>query len=94
MIYIVLIKLNRTKAVAALSELPQDAVKTITRDRGSEFAHWRETEKMLHCDVFRRSVLCMIKGNKWELKRTASGILSQEEKSFSCFRKNTQKIRH
>ena len=34
-----------------LSVLPKDAVKTITCDRGSEFANWENIEKRLDCDM-------------------------------------------
>ena len=33
--------------ISALSRFPKGAVKTITCDRGSEFACWREIEKAL-----------------------------------------------
>ena len=38
--------------IDALSKFPKEAVKTITCDRGSEFACWREIEKALHCDMY------------------------------------------
>ncbi len=34
--------------IERLSRLPPGAVKTITCDRGSEFANWREIEKGLY----------------------------------------------
>ncbi len=37
--------------IETLSKLPKGAVKTITYDRGSEFANWREIEKSLNCNV-------------------------------------------
>ncbi len=44
--------------VQALSKLPNGAVKTITCDRGSEFAAWREVEKALHCDMYFADPYC------------------------------------
>ena len=38
--------------ISALSELPDDAVKTITCDRGTEFANWQTIEKELNCSVY------------------------------------------
>ena len=38
--------------VAALSAFPSRLVKTITRDRGAEFANWRRMEERLHCEVY------------------------------------------
>ncbi len=38
--------------IAALSVFPKEAVKSITCDRGSEFACWREKEKALICDMY------------------------------------------
>lgn len=44
--------------IAALSKLPPEAVKTITCDRGSEFANWREIEEALHCDMYFADPYC------------------------------------
>lgn len=44
--------------IKALSKLPQGAVKTITCDRGSEFAGWRQVEKQLHCDMYFADPYC------------------------------------
>lgn len=44
--------------IAALSQLPQGAVKTITCDRGSEFSHWREIEKALNCNMYFADPYC------------------------------------
>ncbi len=44
--------------IKALSVFPCDAVKTITCDRGSEFACWRKIEKELHCDVYFADPYC------------------------------------
>ena len=38
--------------VAALSAFPPRLVKTITCDRGTEFANWRRIEERLHCEVY------------------------------------------
>ena len=54
--------------ISVLSELPEEAVKTITCDRGSEFACWREIEKSVAMrSVFCRSVLCLAEGAKENL---------------------------
>ncbi|MBR6788543.1 MAG: IS30 family transposase [Clostridia bacterium] len=37
--------------ISELSKLPQEAVKTITCDRGSEFSEWREIESKLNCNM-------------------------------------------
>ena len=44
--------------IEALSKFPKEAVKTITCDRGSEFACWREVEKALHCDMYFADPYC------------------------------------
>jgi len=44
--------------IEALSEFPSEAVKTITCDRGTEFAKWSEIEKELNCDVYFADPYC------------------------------------
>ena len=44
--------------VAALSAFPSQLVKTITRDRGAEFANWRRMEERLHCEVYFTDPYC------------------------------------
>ena len=44
--------------IDALSKFPKEAVKTITCDRGSEFACWRDIEKALHCDMYFADPYC------------------------------------
>ncbi len=44
--------------IAALSKLPKGAVKTITCDRGSEFANWRDIEKELGCNMYFADPYC------------------------------------
>ena len=44
--------------ISELSKLPREAVKTITCDRGSEFACWREIEKALSCDMYFADPYC------------------------------------
>ena len=44
--------------ISALSQFPQEAVKTITCDRGSEFAGWREIEKQLNCNKYFADPYC------------------------------------
>ncbi len=63
--YYIAVKIpNRTGEVMAnaligvLSKLPKGAVKTITCDRGSEFACWRKIEEQLKCDVYFADPYC------------------------------------
>ena len=44
--------------VAALSAFPPQLVKTITCDRGTEFANWRRIEERLHCEVYFADPYC------------------------------------
>jgi IS30 family transposase len=44
--------------IEALSEFSDEAVKTITCDRGTEFANWQTIEEKLHCDVFFADPYC------------------------------------
>ena len=44
--------------VSALSAFPPQLVKTITCDRGTEFANWRRIEERLHCDVYFTDPYC------------------------------------
>ena len=44
--------------VSALKELPEAAVKSITCDRGAEFANWQTIEQQLNCDVFFADPYC------------------------------------
>ena len=44
--------------IEALSKYPGEAVKTITCDRGSEFACWRQIEQELHCDMYFADPYC------------------------------------
>ena len=44
--------------VAALSAFPPRLVKTITCDRGAEFANWRRIEERLHCEVYFADSYC------------------------------------
>ena len=47
-----------TAIVAALSAFPSRLVKTITRNRGTEFANWRRMEERLHCEVYFTDPYC------------------------------------
>ncbi|MCM1043657.1 MAG: IS30 family transposase [Corallococcus sp.] len=55
---------NRSAATMAktmiqtLSVLPKEAVKSITCDRGSEFANWREIERELQCNMYFADPYC------------------------------------
>ena len=44
--------------VSALREVPSELVKSITCDRGSEFANWQAIESQLHCDVYFADPYC------------------------------------
>ena len=44
--------------IKALSKLPNDAVKTITCYRGSEFSEWRRIEKELNCNMYFADPYC------------------------------------
>ena len=44
--------------VSVLSAFPPQLVKTITCDRGAEFANWRNIEERLHCDVYFADPYC------------------------------------
>ena len=44
--------------ISALAKLPQEAVKSITCDRGSEFACWREIEQALSCSMYFADPYC------------------------------------
>ena len=44
--------------ISALSELPDEAVKTITCDRGTEFANWQTIEEQLNCSVYFADPYC------------------------------------
>ncbi len=44
--------------VSALKELPNEAVKSITCDRGTEFANWEYIEEELNCDVYFADPYC------------------------------------
>lgn len=50
---------NVTKAIIELlSEFPQELVKTITCDRGKEFAGWKKIEELLNCDMYFSDPYC------------------------------------
>ena len=44
--------------VSVLSAFTPQLVKTITCDRGTEFANWRNMEERLHCDVYFTDPYC------------------------------------
>lgn len=44
--------------IQTLSEFPNELVKSITCDRGTEFANWREIEEKLNCDVYFADPYC------------------------------------
>ena len=41
-----------------LSEFPSELVKTITSDRGTEFANWAKIEQALNCDMYFADPYC------------------------------------
>jgi len=62
--YIAIKMANRTAGameeaiVSALSRFPNEAVKTITCDRGTEFANWENIEQKLNCSVYFADPYC------------------------------------
>lgn len=44
--------------ISALSQFPSEAVKSITCDRGTEFANWQTIEKELNCSVYFADPYC------------------------------------
>lgn len=44
--------------ISTLSEFPNELVKTITCDRGTEFANWKDIEEKLNCDVYFADPYC------------------------------------
>ena len=44
--------------ISMLSEIPSELIKTITCDRGAEFANWQTIEKKLNCDVYFADPYC------------------------------------
>ena len=44
--------------VEALSRFPRELVKTITCDRGAEFANWANIERRLGCEVYFADPYC------------------------------------
>ena len=63
--YYIALKLPDKKAatveegiVKILSQFPAQLVKTITCDRGTEFANWSNIEKRLNCDVYFADPYC------------------------------------
>ena len=44
--------------IELLKEYPKDLVKTITCDRGKEFAGWKEIEDSLNCDIYFADPYC------------------------------------
>ncbi len=44
--------------IETLSQFPDELVKSITCDRGTEFANWKDIENALNCDVFFADPYC------------------------------------
>ena len=44
--------------ISALKDFPDEAVKTITCDRGTEFANWQTIEKELNCQMYFADPYC------------------------------------
>ena len=44
--------------IETLSKFPSELVKTITCDRGKEFANWEQIENELHCEVYFADPYC------------------------------------
>ncbi len=70
--------------VSALAQFPPQLVKTITCDRGTEFANWRKIEQRLGCEVYFADPYCA-----WQkgTNENANGLLRAfypKEKSVAC----------
>ena len=68
--------------IEVLSKFPKEAVKTITCDRGSEFACWREIEKALHAGVLP------------ERQESFSGQSRDSEKNLALINARPKKVLH
>jgi IS30 family transposase len=44
--------------IEILSQFPDELVKSITCDRGTEFANWKDIENALNCDVYFADPYC------------------------------------
>ena len=44
--------------IQTLSQFPPELVKTITCDRGTEFANWKVIEEELNCDMYFADPYC------------------------------------
>ena len=60
--------------VSVLSQIPPQLVKTITCDRGTEFANWRNIEKRLGCEVYFTDPYCA-----WQMgtNENSNGLLRE-----------------
>ena len=78
--------------ISALSKLPKEAVKTITCDRGREFACWREIEKTLKSDMYFADPYCAWKKgtneNLYGLLREYSKGRNLSRVSLTTLKKN------
>ena len=74
--------------IDALSKFPKEAVKTITCDRGSEFACWREIEKALSCDMYFADPYCA-----WQ-KGTVNYSPATLKKNLALINARPKKVLH
>ena len=60
--------------VSVLSQFPTQLVKTITCDRGTEFANWRNIEKRLGCEEYFTDPYCA-----WQMgtNENSNGLLRE-----------------
>ena len=60
--------------VSVLSQFPPQLVKTITCDRGTEFANWRNIKKRLGCEVYFTDPYCA-----WQMgtNENSNGLLRE-----------------
>ena len=71
--------------VAALSAFPPQLVKTITCDRGTEFANWRRIEERLHCEVYFADPYCAWqKGTNENLNGLLREFYPKGQEPFPC----------
>ncbi len=69
--------------VSMLSSFPSQLVKTITCDRGAEFANWRKIEERLHCDVYFADPYCAWQKGTNENLNGLLRVLSQGGRNLS-----------
>ena len=73
--------------VSALGQFPRELVKSITCDRGPEFANWQKIEEKLHCDVYFADPYCAWqKGTVENLNGLLREFIQRAETSHASLR--------